>query len=255
MTVENVEPKETVSEQEEKFFEIDGQQVKLDEIKNWRENSLKASDYEKSYNEKFQEVSRKEKEIEPLIELQKYLTQNPDKADQIASILEGKEIETPKPDNSDEPDPVKKEILELKKKLESYEQSTKNEKYQAEVEKVREFSRKRIEEATKTRPYINPKSLVAELLSLPDIHSYDLDKLGAKIDEIADLQDKAERQRIEMLHKKYIEEKKAVASKTKGEGEPGATPGTSKREVKVSLEDGSAKAEAMRLMETMLKGE
>ena len=63
-------------------YDIDGEKVKIDDIKEWRKGFLRQSDYTK----KTQEVARIRKENEDAIELYNFLRDNPDIAKQLSEV-------------------------------------------------------------------------------------------------------------------------------------------------------------------------
>lgn len=80
-----------------KVFELDGEQVTAEQIKEWKSGHLMQADYTR----KTQELARQQESLKPVLDLQNYLQSNPDKWTAINQVLTGD-------------DPTKQELASLK---------------------------------------------------------------------------------------------------------------------------------------------
>lgn len=84
-------PKEKVTPAaDEPEFDIDGEKVKLSQIKEWKKGYMLQSDY----TTKTQELAQQRKELEDLIKFADYLKSNPKKLEKVLEALEDKVEET-----------------------------------------------------------------------------------------------------------------------------------------------------------------
>lgn len=82
---EQSQPAEGDSVQKPVEYDIDGEKVTPDQIKAWKAGHMMQSDYTR----KMQELAKLREEYAPYQQLGTYLQQNPDKAAQIAGLLQG----------------------------------------------------------------------------------------------------------------------------------------------------------------------
>ena len=68
---------------QETSYDIDGEKVPMSRIKEWKAGSMMQSDYTR----KTMELSEQKKQLEPLIQAQQYLQQNPDKWERVQAVL------------------------------------------------------------------------------------------------------------------------------------------------------------------------
>jgi len=69
------------------MYDIDGEQVTADQIKQWKQGHLMQSDYTR----KMQELSTQREALKPLEETMSYLRTNPDKAQLLYNTLYGQQ--------------------------------------------------------------------------------------------------------------------------------------------------------------------
>jgi hypothetical protein len=239
---EQVFDKEDVSQQQ-----IEEQQVQQEprQLQPTQELSDidKIKELERLYMQKLQELSNKEKELEPLIQLQDYLSKNPDKVQDIASILQGT-----KPSEEEllgvEAEPnedIKKELQRVNAELEKM-----------AVEKEEKYLLDKINEFKKKYEYFDEDKFFARLFAYPDgyldrLSQAEYDKLLEDVARLVDYKNKLE---IDNKLKSYLEKKKEIAEKTKSETAPSIS-GVEKQQIKITMDN--AKEIAKKLLEKYSK--
>jgi hypothetical protein len=204
----------------------------------------KIKELERLYMQKLQELSNKEKELEPLIQLQDYLSKNPEKVQDIASILQGT-----KPSGEEEFLGVETEPNEdIKKEL----QRVNAELERMAVEKEEKYLLDKIEEFKKKYEYFDEDKFFARLFAYPDgyldrLSQAEYDKLLEDVARLVNYKNKLE---IDNKLKSYLEKKKEIAEKTKSETAPSIT-GVEKQQIKITMDN--AKEIAKKLLEKYSK--
>lgn len=245
-------------------LKLDSESVTEEQLKNWRENSEKLSGYEKTFSLRMEELSNKEKSVEPLLELRTFLEANPDKSEEIARILEGREPEPKKSDfsNVDKPlignQKIEKELEDVKQILSEEQKNRESERrireraeYEIKSKEAQEFLLKETNDLRKDFPFLAPEVLWARLLNTKDIDKMSQDNIKT----IMKVEAKSINDNIfsgfESKHKEYLEQKRADAMKSKTESKVGGIGKNEKEEIKHQLSDGSTKAEALRMLKEL----
>ena len=239
-------------------------EVSEEDLNKWKEAETKLSDYEKSFSQRMEELATKEKNIEPMLELQEYLLAHPEQATKITDILEGKEPEVKKEEqkHTDSKDPnaeFKKELDDVKNILTEQQKAQKEEKEaqdkkDAEVKilEAQKFLQSETDKLQKEYLFLAPEVLLARLLNTKGIDNLPTEKLAKLMDTEAKSIHETIKSRAEEQHKVYIEEKKKEAAKNKTEGKPGAMTHGGKEEPTHHLDDGSTRAEAVRRLRELM---
>jgi hypothetical protein len=228
--------------------QIEEQQVQQEPLQSQPTQELsdvdKIKELERLYMQKLQELSNKEKELEPLIQLQDYLSKNPEKVQDIASILQGT-----KPSEEEEFLGVETELNEdIKKEL----QRVNAELERMAVEKEEKYLLDKIEEFKKKYEYFDEDKFFARLFAYPDgyldrLSQAEYDKLLEDVARLVNYKNKIE---IDNKLKSYLEKKKEIAEKTKSETAPSIT-GVEKQQIKITMDN--AKEIAKKLLEKYSK--
>lgn len=98
-----------VDQVQETLYEIDGEKIPVSQIKQWKSGHLMQSDYTK----KTQELAKERERFAPYQQLETYLQSNPDKAQQVYSILSGQQQAA----NQEEVDPVMQKMSALERQV------------------------------------------------------------------------------------------------------------------------------------------
>lgn len=208
---------------------------------------------------KMQELSMKEKELEPLIQFQEYLKNNPEKAQKIAQILSDDSTTQEQKNDSvsellDDGDLTKKEINELKKTIKKLEEQIVNHQKEQIKEKELEFLKSKVSQYEKEYgEYFDKFEFKSAMLAYPESYLDSLpdDKYEKLLDETAKSVCERRKNLEQQIIKKYIEAKKDVSDKTKSETNT-APQSKVDKQIKVSLDDDSAKKTAIDFLKGLL---
>jgi hypothetical protein len=204
----------------------------------------KIKELERLYMQKLQELANREKELEPLMQLQDYLSKNPEKVQDIASILQGT-----KPSGEEELLGIEAEPNEdIKKEL----QRVNAELEKMAVEKEEKYLLDKIEEFKKKYEYFDEDKFFARLFAYPDgyldrLSQAEYDKLLESVAQLVNYRNKLE---LDNRLKSYLEKKKEIAEKTKSETAPSIS-GVEKQQIKITMDN--AKEIAKKLLEKYSK--
>lgn len=209
----------------------------------------KIRELERIYQRRLQELAQKERELEPLKQLQDYLSQSPDKAEKIAKILMGEDEQTSSSvsvEPEDEVEKLKKELESLKRKLEEKEASS-------ELNKEKELVSRKIEEYQRQYEFFDTDKFIAHLLSYPDGY---LDNLTETeyiklLDNTAKMINDMNKKQFESKFNEYLSKKKEVAEKTKSETASSQTATLKPPQEKITMDN--AYTVAKKLLEKFLK--
>jgi len=252
---ESVETKSTENKENTETTE------KVDDIE-------KIKELERLYNEKVQQVVEKEKELQPVIQLQQFLLQNPDKAQKIASILNEQETSSSgsKEEQKDDLDKLfgfteetdkkpnderESEILKLKKELDSLKEQIVKSKETEVVEQEKEFLVSKLSEFEKDK-WFDKEKFFARLMSYPDgyldsLSNTEYEKLLKNTAKIVALEKERE---FNMKFNDYIKEKKNISEKTKSETKSSVI-GEQKKQETITMDN--AKNIAKKILEAFKK--
>ena len=226
----------------------------------------KIKELERLYNEKVQQVVEKEKELQPVIQLQQFLLQNPDKAQKVASILNEQETSSSKEEQKDDldklfgfneetdkksNDEVESEILKLKKELDSLKEQIVKSKETEVVEQEKEFLVSKLSEFEKDK-WFDKEKFFARLMSYPDgyldsLSNTEYEKLIKNTAKIVALEKERE---FNMKFNDYIKEKKNISEKTKSETKSSVI-GEQKKQETITMDN--AKNIAKKILEAFKK--
>lgn len=219
---------------------VGDKEMTLDEV---NAELAKVKEIEAEYNKRYIELSNVHKELEPVMQLQQFLTDNPDKAGKIAEILEGKEIKAEKFETDiPEVKKLKDELDELKKSLT---ETTSSITQQQRVKDEQEFLSRELTKLSSKYEDLDEEVLYAKLLSTPNLGQIPRPNLAELMEKIASDLDKRAKDKRQQYVQRYLLEKEKADKETRGEGKGGAA-GAEKIEVKgLEVRDGSAKKAAM----------
>lgn len=200
---------------------------------------------EQEYQKKLQELSAKEAELQPLLDLQRFLQQNPDKMRKIVNALQEEEASSGEDifSEEDEIKKLKKEIADLKDQI-ILQQEDKI------IERETQMIRGWIQDYQ--RMYGSDFDIDKYFSRMMAFQDGYLDRLSDL--EFKNLSDKVAKMVVDTVKrerenwiKSYIEKKAELGTKASSETKPSVS-GRTKEEVKVSLDDGSAKRMAYELL-------
>ena len=200
----------------------------------------KGKELESLYMKRLNELSEREKQLQPYMELNNYLQSNPDKAQKIAKLLSGEEVEEDKPkedasifDDSPKDDKIK----ELKEEIKSVKDLILSSSQKEVEKKVEEDINKRVEgyKSSYGKDFDGYKYF-AIMQAYPEgfLNQLSEEKFHQLSDDVAKqiaAQTKRER---EASVQEYLKEKKEIATKTNSETKPSPT-GKEKKEIEISF--------------------
>lgn len=214
----------------------------------------KIKELEQLYQKRLQEIAQKERELEPLIQLQQFLSENPDKAQKISEILSGSEKQEETTDiftSSTEQDTD--EVKKLKQELENIKSQIYKQQQSQIIEKEKNFIQQKVAEYQKMYEFFEPQLFFASLLAYPDEY---LDSLSDAeyqklLDTVAKKTAEYNKSKFEAKFNEYIQKKKEVAEKTKSETQPSPVATLKEQPEKITMDN--AKSIAQKLLEKFLK--
>jgi hypothetical protein len=236
-------------------LKVGDQEVSVEEILKWKDTASKFENMEKGLNDKMQSLSEKEKELQPFVNLSKFMDQNPDKAEEIAAILEGKPKKAEASGDVEDPETIAKEARDAAKRAEEAANDVKENLEERDLKEViahkQEIIVEKYNEIAKEMPYLNKDVLFTKLLMVQGIDDLSDEKLRETIATVGKSVNDSIKEIVDKNSETYLEEKKRTAEKTKGEGAPkGSAPGKSGEQV-TGINDGSAKRAAIKLMDSL----
>ena len=209
----------------------------------------RVKELEAEINKKYIELGNVQKELEPVVQLQRYLAENPDKAAKIADILEGKESKDEKFE-TDIPE-VKKLKEEIDKLKETIAQTTTMVNQKDKIKEEQEFLATEAKKLQDKYEDLDEEVLYAKLLAIPNIGSLSRAQVSDLMDKIAAQIDSKIKEKKQRYIAAYLQKKEEAEKNTAGEGK-GGTSGGQKEEIKnIRVSDGSAKAKALEYLKKM----
>lgn len=239
-----------IQEQEQEPQEQQEQQEKQKQVQSGEDQLRKIKELEQLYNQRLQELAQKEKELEPLLQLQSYLEQSPEKAQKISKILAGEEdIETTEDITISED----KDLKQLKQELQILKSQLQQQTISQQVNKEKEFIQKKIQEYSKMYDYFDPQLFLSAMLSYPEDYLESL--TDAEYQKLLDTTAKRTSEHlksiIENKFQEYLKKKKEIAEKTKSEVQSAPVSMIKEKPEKITMDN--AKSIAQKLLEKFLK--
>ncbi|MCX7716496.1 MAG: hypothetical protein N2Z73_03675 [Endomicrobia bacterium] len=253
-----------MTEKENLVFDTDdGEQQQQPQQETIQEQSVKSGEktdfdkikeLEQLYQKRLQEIANKERELEPLIQLQQFLNENPDKAQKISEILVGNNIV---PEKQNEINDIlgtdTDEIKKLKQELEKIKNQIYNQQYSQQVDKEKQYIQQKISEYEKIYEFFDPHTFFSAMMSYPEDY---LDKLSDTeyqklMDTVAKQTAEYNKKKFEEKFNEYLKKKKEVAEKTKSETHPSPVATLKEQPEKITMDN--AKSIAQKLLEKFLK--
>ncbi len=241
----------------ESEFTLGEELVSLDEVKKrWDTRKNLEADYTRKTQELSSERSKLDEQrnqISPYLELHAFIQQHPEKAAEIAKILDETDsgiIAPVVPAEGVKPD---QQVQVLQQRLEKLEKgiTTQNEEeiLEKQINDSQKFLTTEIERLEGEHPQMKRKVVLAELMSIPGLDQ------KTRVEQTQVLNDLAKRNSDERQSEKdsiiqdYLKEKKGQGGhKTTGGGGSGAPKGN---QPEVSLDDGSARQLAQKFIQDM----
>lgn len=249
------EKKNQASKQESETQTPEVEKIKIGEkeyTKEELEKELnKSKELESEYTKKYIELTNTQKELQPLIELQQYLAENPDKAEQITKILQddGKKEESFETDIP-EVKKLKAEIDELKKIVQ---ESKANIEYEKQVKQNEIFFKTEIAKLAQKYPDLDEDILIARLMAVPNLGQIPKNELITFMDKLAEDIDSRVKEKKNKYIQEYLSKKEKDSDETLGEKKGGETGGKKEKIEGIKINDGSAKRTAIEYLNRLLK--
>lgn len=234
---------EKLFDNEEAASQVEGVEEK-EKKQEYQTDIDKIKELEKLYNERLQELSQKEKELEPLIQLQQYLSENPEKAQKISQLLAGEDITTEEISSlTSETDEIKK----LKAELESLKFLIKQQREDFQIKKEQERIIENLNKYKQQYTYFDTDMFFARMLAYPENYLDSLSDIEYQklMDAVAKTVSIENEKKIKQYLENYLSKKKEISERTKSETTPSTTGSIQPKPEKITMDNAASIAKKL----------